>query len=178
MGKLAILLLALAAWPSAGLAQSATDAAPAKVDFDSAAPIRERGVEDPRAFVEATYRDYLDPVSGPEWPAFAYSDRLRALFDGYDAWQRQHEDLVGSLDFDWWINAQDWQLSNVSVTETAQDENRRTEIARFNNVDRAEEIHFLFVRQGMRWYLDDVVQGSGRGDDGWTLSALLQEREE
>jgi len=178
MKKLAILFLAVAAWPTAGLTQPGPDAAVAKPDFDSGAPIRERGVEDPRAFVEATYRDYLDPVSGPEWPTFAYSDRLRTLFDGYDAWQRQHEDLVGSLDFDWWINAQDWQLSNISVTETAEDPDRRTEVARFTNVDRAEEIHFLFVRQSERWYLDDVVQGSGHGDDGWTLSALLQEREE
>jgi len=167
MKRLAILLLALAAWPAA-----------AQPKPEAAAAAQARGVEDPRAFVDAHYRAYLDSEAGPEWPAFAYSDRLRALFDAYDAWQRQHDDLVGSLDFDWWINAQDWQLSNVSVTETAQDEDRRTEVARFTNVDRPEEIHFLFVRQGGRWCLDDVVQGSGRGDDGWTLSALLQEREE
>ena len=178
MKKLAILVVALAAWPAVGMAQAETDAVGAKQDFDSQAPVRQRGVEDPRVFVEGMYRDYLDPVSGPEWPAFAYSDRLRALFDEYDAWQRQHGELVGSLDFDWWINAQDWQLSNVSVTETAQDENRRAEVARFTNVDRAEEIHFLFVRQGERWYLDDAIQGSGHGDYGWTLSELLRERQE
>jgi hypothetical protein len=178
MKKLAMLFFGLAAWPAAAVAQSALETTGPKQDFDSRAPVLERGIEDPRVFVEGMYRDYLDPVSGPEWPAYAYSDRLRALFDEYDAWQRQHDDVVGSLDFDYWINAQDWQLSNVSVTETAQDDNRRTEVARFTNVDRAEEIHFLFVRQGERWYLDDAVQGSGHGDYGWTLSELLRERQE
>ena len=28
-------------------------------------------------------------------PRFAYSDRLRALFDAYDSWQDAHQDLVG-----------------------------------------------------------------------------------
>jgi hypothetical protein len=87
-----------------------------------------------------------------------------------------HDDLVGSLDFDWWINAQDWELHEVALTERANGPNRRTIVARFRNIDRREEISFLFVRIGRRWYLDDAVQGSGHGGDGWTLSALLRER--
>ena len=27
---------------------------------------------------------------------------------------RQHDDLVGALDFDWWINAQDWAICTTS----------------------------------------------------------------
>jgi hypothetical protein len=34
------------------------------------------------------------------------------------------------------------------------------------------------VREGGRWYLDEAVEGTGSGDDGWTLSALLQSREQ
>jgi hypothetical protein len=30
------------------------------------------------------------------------------------------------------------------------------------------------VRQGVRWFLDDAMEGTGHGDNGWTLSALLQ----
>jgi len=138
----------------------------------------QRGVEDPRAFVARTYAAYQrGPEAAIEWPAFAYSPRLRALFGAYDRWTRAHDDLVGSLDFDWWINAQDWELHDVAVTERASGPNRRIVTARFRNIDRAEEIRFLFVRIGRRWYLDDAVQGSGHGGDGWTLSALLRQRE-
>ena len=181
MKKLAIVMLALIAVPAAGGAQTKPEAEATgdAAGLEAAMAARPRGVEDPHAFVEAVYQSYLrDEAAGPEEPIFVFSDRLRGLYLAYDAWARQHDDLVGSLDFDWWINAQDWQLSNLSVTETVQDENRRTEVARFTNVDRPEEIHLLFVRQGERWYLDDVVEGSGHGDDGWTLSALLQERED
>ena len=193
MGNLAAGLTALAALSVAACGSGdtranagavANEAAPAKAAETNAAAASNpsaarRGVEDPRAFVAQRYAQYRDhPDSAPDWPAFAYSDRLKALFDAYDAWNHQHEDLVGSLDFDWWINAQDWQLGPVTVTETSQDPDHRTETARFTNIDRQEEIRFQFVRQGNRWYLDDAVQGSGHGGDGWTLSALLRSREE
>lgn len=47
-------------------------------------------------------------------------------------------------------------------------------VTRFGNYDRHDEVRFRFVRQDGRWYLDDAMQGTGRGDDGWTLSELLQ----
>jgi hypothetical protein len=133
-----------------------------------------RGVDDPRAFVAqrfAGYRRGTDRV--PADPIWAYSPRLAALFATYNRWQRRHSDEVGSIDFDWWINAQDWELSDVSVTQSASGRNARVVTARWRNADRNDSSRFLFVRIGTRWYLDDVVHGTGRGDEGWTLSALL-----
>ena len=154
-------------------------AAPAPAPTTTQAARTDRGVVDPHAFVVSRYAAYTaNDGSVPDWPTFAYSDRLKALFDAYDAWSSAHEDLVGSLDFDWWSNAQDWELGNVIVTERIEGPDRRTETARFTNGGRPEEVRFLFVRNGERWFLDDAVQGSGRGDDGWTLSALLRERAE
>lgn len=134
-----------------------------------------RGVADPRAFVQQRYDAYLRGAGShiPPDPTWAYSPRLAGLFRTYDAWQRRHRDEVGSIDFDWWINAQDWELSRVAVTAAATGPNAQTVTARFHNADRAEELRFLFVRIGGRWYLDDALSGSGHGDDGWTLSALL-----
>ena len=135
------------------------------------------GVADPRAFVGARYEAYRrHPEAPPEDPAFAYSDRLRALFDAYQAWTARHEDLIGSLDFDWWTNAQDWRIDGVTLDEQESGPNRRTVVARFRNWDQPAEVRFAFVRQQGRWYIDDA--SSGEGADGWTLSALLGERPE
>ena len=137
-----------------------------------------RGVADPRAFVAqrlAGYRGSTDHV--PPDPVWAYSPRLAALFAAYDRWQRRHHDEVGSLDFDWWINAQDWELSRVSVAAADTGPNRRTVTARWRNADRDDSSRFLFVRIGGRWYLDDAVNGTGHGGDGWTLSELLRHPE-
>src|SRR5829696_2963094 len=171
MKRLSLALLALGGWCAAASAQEKPEPA-------AAAAEAVRGVEDPRAFVVQTYAAYQRNPNGPEWPAFAYSDRLRALFDDYERWAYGHDDLVGSLDFDWWVNAQDWELRDVRVTERREGADRRVVAARFNNAGRSDEVRFQFVREGGRWYLDDAVEGTGGGGDGWTLSALLRERAE
>ena len=138
-----------------------------------------RGVADPRAFVAATYARYqAHPDVPPRDQSYAYSPRLRRLFAAEAAWQRRHRDLVGALDFDWWTNAQDYQLRNLRLTAINEGPNLRWIVARFDNYDRHDEVRFRFVRLHGRWYLDDAMQGTGRGPDGWTLSALLQSREE
>jgi hypothetical protein len=137
------------------------------------------GVADPRAFVAQVYGAYVrgHGERTPPEPAYAYSDRLRRLFEAYNAYQAANRgELVGALDFDWWVNAQDWSLSRVAVTQIDTGPGARTVIARWNNGERADSSRFLFVRERGRWYLDDAVNGSGAGDDGWTLSALLRER--
>jgi hypothetical protein len=167
MGKLVLAFLAA----SAGLSISgAASAAPTHRAAHA------RGVADPRAFVEQMYAAYVrgHGDSTPPAPVRAYSPRLAALFATYDAWQRRHSDEVGSIDFDWWINAQDWELANVSVTQADSGRNARTVTARWQNSGRADSSRFLFVRIGGRWYLDDAANGSGHGGDGWTLSALLR----
>ena len=160
-----LIALALAA---AALPASPSPAAPAA----SHAP----GVEDPRAFVQAVYDAYrAGPGAAPEYPASAYSPRLRLLFDAYEAWAARHDDLVGSLDFDWRINAQDLELGPVEISEEAVRRDRRTVVAHFTNAGRRDVNRFHFIRQRNRWYLDDVVNGDGHAH-GWVLSELLRDR--
>lgn len=140
----------------------------------------EPGVSDPRAFVGATYETYRRNTDTP--PAdisYVYSSRLKALYDAYDAWQDAHQDLVGSVAFDWWTNSQDWgDIVVLSLAERRRGRNRLTITATFRNFDRTDTNRFEFVRQGARWFLDDVINGAGSGSHGWTLSALLRERQE
>jgi hypothetical protein len=139
-----------------------------------------RGVSDPRALVQRTYAAYqrAGGESQVELPAYAYSPRLKALFDSYDGWAQVHSDEVGSLDFDWWMNAQDWNLHDVRVASRTTGPGRMIVTARFRNGERREAVRFLFVRLHGRWYLDDAVQGTGHPTLGWTLSALLRQREQ
>ena len=173
MGKLVLAFLAAAAAAASGVAGQA-GALPA---HRQAQP---RGVADPRAFVEQIYAAYIrgHGEHSPPEPAYAFSDRLRALFRAYHAYEaRNNGELVGALDFDWWINAQDWSLSHVVVTEAASGPATRNILARFRNGDTQEATRFLFVRVGNRWYLDDAVNGTGHGEGGWTLSTLLRQRD-
>lgn len=172
MNKITLGLMYLAVATSAPMVSAATSASQA------APAAAARGVDDPRAFVARTYAAYARaPGSPPADQSFAYSPSLRALYDAYDAWQAQHQDLVGSVAFDWWTNSQDWgELVLLDLTEEPQGADRRTIVARFRNFDVENVTRFPFVRENGRWFLDDAVHGSGGGDDGWTLSALLRER--
>lgn len=130
-----------------------------------------RGVEDPRAFVEQRYAHYLGGRPPPSQHLDEYaSERLTALVHSYDE-AEGGEDRLG---FDWWIDGQDWELSEVRVTQVEDASDRRTVIARFANFGRVSVNRFHFVRAHGRWFLDDVVNTSGGA--GWTLSALLRER--
>jgi hypothetical protein len=145
MGRFFPILATTLIWPAAAFAQ----------------------VDDPRAFVAATYAAYERAANDPPAePVHAYSPRLRALFAAYERWARAHDDLVGSLDFDWWVNAQDWEISAVAVAAGPGGRDRRSVIARWTNYGRRDSNRFLFVRIGRRWYLDDVVNGNGREPDG------------
>ena len=156
-------------------ALAAGQAAPNPTDIAAHAP---RGVEDPRRFVLDTYRAFARSEQSMAWPEHSYSARLRELFADYETWTAAQDGLIGELDFDWWVNAQDWGIADVGVSETIESPRRRVETVRFLHGDRRDEIRLVFVREGERWFLDEAIEGSGSQGDGWTLSDLLRARPE
>ncbi|HKR23725.1 MAG TPA: hypothetical protein VJS15_00565 [Allosphingosinicella sp.] len=133
------------------------------------------GTIDPFAFVAHNYFAYshADDEAVPIGDR-VNSRRLRALFAAYDA--AASPDEVGAVDFDWWVNGQDWSLSDLLFAEEEGGPHRRVIAARFRNLGRPSLIRFHFVEEDGRWFLDDVMSGDGRGPDDWTLSALLRQR--
>jgi uncharacterized protein DUF3828 len=129
------------------------------------------GTIDPLAFLAHNYFAYRheDDAAVPIGDRIN-SRRLRALFAAYDA--AASPDEVGAIDFDWWVNGQDWSLSDVLFAEEEGGPHRRVIAARFRNQGRPSLIRFHFVEEGGRWFLDDVASA---GPDGWTLSALLRQ---
>lgn len=135
------------------------------------APVRAATtITDPVVFVKGVYEKLAKDQNYKE-PEDIYSPRLAALFA---LEQKEAGGEVGRMDFDFWTNAQDWQIANVDVSsqpvEGAKD--REIVVAKFKNTDRKEEIHFYFEKLSWAgWRLDDV---RSFGDDGWTLSLLLK----
>lgn len=160
---------------ASALLSSGVQAAPSPEPQVVIADMRISGVADPQTFVAATYARYqAHPDTPPPVQNYAYSPRLSRLFAAYEAWQQAHSDEVGSIDFDWWTNAQDYRIRNLSYRTIDEGPALRWIVARFDNYDRHDEVRFRFVREGRRWFLDDAMAGTGSGDNGWTLSALLR----
>ena len=126
-------------------------------------------IDDPEKFVRAVYGQFEKQHDYHE-PDDIYSDRLKGLF-ALDSKEAGGE--VGRLDFDPWINAQDWQIKNVKVTSEPVElaPSRRTVKATFKNIDRPEDIRFYFERTKDGWKIDDVRSA---GKESWTLSLILK----
>jgi hypothetical protein len=127
-------------------------------------------IDDPVKFVQGVY-EKLSTNKDYSAPDDIYSPRLAALF-ALD--QKEAGGEVGRMDFDFWTDAQDFQLSNVSVkgqpVESAKD--REIVVAKFKNLGTKEEIHFYFEKLNGSWRLDDVR--SLKQSDAWTLSLILK----
>jgi uncharacterized protein DUF3828 len=127
-------------------------------------------IDDPKAFVAQVYRRYMaqSPRSPYTPPNDIYTPRLHKLLSDD---QRKAKGEVGCLDFVFWLNAQDWKITNLAITTSDDGPDRQTVITKFRNSGEPQEMHFDFRRISGRWLLDDARSLSA---PPWTLSELLK----
>jgi hypothetical protein len=127
-------------------------------------------IDDPKTFVSDVYRQLISGQTGHEYtpPDDIYSARLAKLFRDD---RRKAKGEVGCLEILFWVNGQDYAISDLSVTSADQGPDRKTVTAKFMNIDRREEIRFDFLRNGQRWLLDEVRSIAATP---WTLSEILR----
>ncbi len=141
-------------------------------------------IDDPKAFITRVYADLmkgqtdtganLDESVDP--PDDIYTPSLQKAFDDED---KESDGELGRLDFFFWVNGQDWRLSDVEVTERSvwRRPDRKVVAASFKNFDQESSLLFYFQKVGGRWLIDDVesidvVEGEEGSD--WTLSLILK----
>src|SRR5215813_7864739 len=117
--------------------------------------------------ITAIYKQYQGK-GDPKIPESIHSARLRGLMAADRKQTPKGE--VGRLDFDPFVNGQDWEIKKLVVTETERKGDRATVRATFDNFDEPREIEFQLVRQQRRWLIDDVAS---RIKPRWTLSKIL-----
>jgi hypothetical protein len=124
---------------------------------------------DPVEYIRAIYRAQVSQAYNkvPAWYDWAYSPRLRALIV---ADQKAAHGEVGRIDFDPIINAQDWELGDVTVTPVSRSPDRVVVDAEFLNFGYETQIRYDFVRVRGRWLIDEIQSLKGQR---WTLSKIL-----
>jgi hypothetical protein len=110
-------------------------------------------IDDPKNFVTDIYRRLgtESRVSSYMPPEDIYTPRLSKLFQE-DRRRSKHE--VGCVDFVFWVNGQDWTITNVAVSTAENCPQQKTVIAKFQNMGKSQEIRFTFLRDAGRWLLD------------------------
>jgi hypothetical protein len=128
-------------------------------------------IDDPKTFVSEVYRRLIASESTHSSyapPEDIYTPRLEKLVRED---KRKAKGEVGCLDFDFWLNAQDWKITHLTITTTDDGPDRKTVVAKFRNIGEPQEIHFDFRKSAGRWLLDDVHSLSA---PPWTLSEILK----
>ncbi len=113
------------------------------------------------AYITERYADAPEPGAKAR-----YSPRIEKLW----AQCRKREKKTGDpcMDFDIWVNAQDWEIKNLKVDLLKDDGAATTVLASFDNFDRHENINFRLFRDKTGWMVDEIATGCD------TLSDLLE----
>ena len=100
-------------------------------------------------------------------PSGIYTPRLAALF-ALDV--KENPGAPGRADFDFYANAQDWEITDVKVTgrPVVNGAGREVVTATFVSFKHPQKVEFYFLKTASGWKLDDA-----RSDD-WTLSLMLK----
>lgn len=122
----------------------------------------------PRALIEAVYAPYLADQS-PDDEAGWRSTGLNALYKADE--ERTPEGEMGALDFDPYVDGQDFQITDLAIDEPVLDGDKGTVTVRFRNFDQPREMVYSVVREADGWKVDDLK--SVLGEYPYTLSEIL-----
>ena len=127
--------------------------------------------DEPKAIVKDIYEEMTKTTTFTV-PDNVYSPRLAKLF-AEDQADGEKGGGVGRLDWDAWVNGQDFQIKNVTVTSRKDEFRDDREIVKVKmiNIGKPAVVFFYFERVKGHWQIDDI-RWPGKG--GWTLSLVLK----
>jgi len=119
----------------------------------------------PVTLITAIYKTYETDKAGLP---HVYSKRLQALIDKDD--KETPEGMVGRIDWDVFIDGQDWKLTDLKITPVSQTATQAKVRATFKNFDRPSDMLFDLVLEDGRWRIDDITKTL---KPRWTMSKIL-----
>lgn len=122
---------------------------------------------DPAAFVRGIYRHYQGAHS-KGWSDPGYSARLVKLVE--EDRKNTPQGDIGKLDFDPFINGQDWKITGVTVTLVSGSTDNAVVDAQFRNMGNAEYLRYTLTRENGRWLVAELQRVK---KPRWILSKIL-----
>jgi hypothetical protein len=132
---------------------------------------------DPAAVIRPIYARYMPGAPEFQYPNLEdqapWSASLRqAMVDQEARFAQMKDGDPEGIDFDVFVNAQDWQLSNLNVTtDSIVPQSHAVVRASFQNADSHQEVVYDMVWENNGWRIDNMR--SGNGADAWDFRQLV-----
>lgn len=111
----------------------------------------------PKAVVEALYEPYLQPADSFDTTRLDDDPYLSAgLLALYARDLEAAGGGIGRLDFDPYVNGQDFQLADLVVGEPFHVGGRAVVGVSFKNFEQWQDMGYLLVKEGDAWKIDDM----------------------
>jgi hypothetical protein len=117
--------------------------------------------QDAVAYITERYGDAPEPGGKAR-----YSPRIDKLWAECN--KREKKTGEPCMDFDIWVNAQDWEIKNLKIDPVKNEGNKSTVKASFDNFGRHEDISYDLIKDKKGWTVDEISTGCD------TLSGVLQ----
>ncbi|MGA9604626.1 MAG: hypothetical protein WBQ82_10980 [Methyloceanibacter sp.] len=108
--------------------------------------------QDAVAYITARYADTPEPGAKAR-----YSPRIVKLWAACT--KKEKKTGEPCMDFDIWVNAQDWEIKNLKIEPLTSDARTAGVLASFDNLDRHEDINFRLIKDKKGWTVDDISTG-------------------
>lgn len=122
----------------------------------------------PKALLDYAYAPYATGDFKDD-NGLLYSDALNALFAAAEA--NTPEDDVGPVDFDVFVNGQDFQLTDLNIGNSTPEGDGVSVPVTFKNFGEAQSLLFHIIREGGGWKINDIESLSAGST--WRLTTLL-----
>jgi hypothetical protein len=128
--------------------------------------------DSPADLLKALYTPYSKGESF-DWNTWDEAQfRSKHLNELFDKDSKEANGEVGRLDFDPYIDGQDYQITDLKFGEAQITGDTATVEVTFKNFDTAEDLNFTLVKEADGWKVDDVV--SHNKDFPYSLKAIME----
>ena len=133
-----------------------------------AAPAAPRVFDTPKALLEYAYAPYSTGDFQDD-NNILYTSELNAMFKAAD--EATTEDEVGPVDFDVFVNGQDFQLTELKIGDPEPEGDGVKVPVTFKNFDQPQSLVFHLLKEAGGWKIADIE--SLTPDSTWKLTTLL-----
>jgi hypothetical protein len=136
--------------------------------FAAASPAATTVFDTPQALLDYAYKPYASGEFKDD-NDLLYSRALNALFATAEA--NTPDDDVGPVDFDVFVNGQDFQLTELKIGEAAPEGQGVAVPVTLKNFGELQTLTFHMIKEGPGWKINDIESLTPGSE--WRLTTLL-----